>query len=77
MRSEGIDVRPIVAATGESEFCEMFFEDVEVAEENRIGAEGDGWAIAMMTVAYERGAADVGYLSKFARSTGRAAHARP
>lgn len=65
MDSPGIDVRPIVAATGESEFCEMFFDAVEVPEANRIGAEGDGWAIAMMTVAYERGAADVGYLSKF------------
>lgn len=70
MRSAGIDVRPIVAATGESEFCEMFFEDVEVAEDDRIGAEGDGWAIAMMTVAYERGAADVGYLSKFGAALG-------
>ncbi|RLV47434.1 acyl-CoA dehydrogenase [Nocardioides mangrovicus] len=65
MDSPGIEVRPIIAATGESEFCEMFFDGVEVAEENRIGVEGDGWPIAMMTVAYERGAADVGYLSKF------------
>jgi alkylation response protein AidB-like acyl-CoA dehydrogenase len=70
MGSPGIEVRPIVAATGESEFCEMFFDGVEVAEENRIGAEGDGWAIAMMTVAYERGAADVGYLSKFGAALG-------
>jgi alkylation response protein AidB-like acyl-CoA dehydrogenase len=68
--SAGIDVRPIVAATGESEFCEMFFEGVHVAAENRIGEEGDGWAIAMMTVAYERGAADVGYLSKFGAALG-------
>lgn len=70
MASAGIDVRPIVAATGESEFCEMFFEDVEVSAENRLGEEGDGWAIAMMTVAYERGAADVGYLSKFGAALG-------
>jgi alkylation response protein AidB-like acyl-CoA dehydrogenase len=70
MRSAGIEVRPIVAATGESEFCEMFFDGVEVAEENRLGAEGDGWPIAMMTVAYERGAADVGYLSKFGAALG-------
>jgi alkylation response protein AidB-like acyl-CoA dehydrogenase len=65
MRQGGVDVRPIVASTGESEFCEIFLDNVEVPEQNRIGAEGDGWAIAMMTVAYERGAADVGYLSKF------------
>ena len=70
MSTAGVSVRPIVAATGESEFCEMFFDDVEVPEENRIGAEGDGWPIAMMTVAYERGAADVGYLSKFGAALG-------
>lgn len=70
MDSPGIDVRPIRAATGESEFCEMFFDEVEVDQARRIGAEGDGWAIAMMTVAYERGAADVGYLSKFGAALG-------
>lgn len=70
MDSPGIEVRPIVAATGESEFCEMFFDDVQVSGLNRIGYEGDGWPIAMMTVAYERGAADVGYLSKFGAALG-------
>jgi alkylation response protein AidB-like acyl-CoA dehydrogenase len=70
MRQPGIDVRPIVASTGESEFCEMFFDKARVPVDNRIGAEGDGWAIAMMTVAYERGAADVGYLSKFGAALG-------
>ncbi|AIJ23278.1 acyl-CoA dehydrogenase family protein [Amycolatopsis methanolica] len=65
MRLPGVEVRPIRAITDESEFSEIFLDGVEVPAENRVGAEGDGWAIAMMTVAYERGAADVGYLSKF------------
>lgn len=65
MRLPGVQVRPIRAITDESEFSEIFCDGVEVPERNRVGAEGDGWAIAMMTVAYERGAADVGYLSKF------------
>lgn len=65
MRADGVQVRPIEAITGHSEFCEIFLDDVRIPAENRIGAEGDGWPIAMMTVAYERGAADVGYLSKF------------
>lgn len=65
MKSDGVEVRPLRASTGEDEFSEVFFTDVEVPEDRRLGAEGDGWAIAMMTVAYERGAADVGYLSKF------------
>ena len=68
MSVQGISIRPIRAITGDSEFCEMFFDDVEIPLGNRIGGDGDGWAIAMMTVAHERGAADVGYLSKFARS---------
>lgn len=70
MQLPGIEVRPIKAATGQSEFCEMFFDGVEVAADQRIGNEGDGWPIAMMTVAYERGAADVGYLSKFGAALG-------
>jgi alkylation response protein AidB-like acyl-CoA dehydrogenase len=61
----GVEVRPIRAITGESEFCEIFLDAVRVPAASRIGQEGDGWPIAMMTVAYERGAADVGYLSKF------------
>ena len=62
----GIEIRPIKAITGDEEFCEVFLTDVEIPVTNLIGREGDGWTIAMMTVAYERGAADVGYLSKFA-----------
>ena len=65
MHLPGVQVRSIRAITGQSEFCEIFLDGVRVPARNRIGAEGDGWPIAMMTVAYERGAADVGYLSKF------------
>lgn len=65
MRLAGIEVRPIRAITDESEFSEIFLDGVRVPAANRVGEEGDGWPIAMMTVAYERGAADVGYLSKF------------
>lgn len=65
MNLPGIEIRPLRAITGESEFCEVFLTDVQLPESARVGAEGDGWKLAMMTVAYERGAADVGYLSKF------------
>ncbi|MDN5913523.1 MAG: acyl-CoA dehydrogenase family protein [Pseudonocardia sp.] len=65
MDAPGVRIRPIVAITGASEFSEIFLDEVAVPEAARIGVEGDGWPIAMMTVAYERGAADVGYLSKF------------
>ncbi|MET0829816.1 MAG: acyl-CoA dehydrogenase family protein, partial [Microbacterium sp.] len=54
MSSPGITVRPIRQATGSSEFCEIFFDDVVVHASQRIGAEGDGWRIAQTTLTNER-----------------------
>ncbi|MEV1066415.1 acyl-CoA dehydrogenase family protein [Streptomyces sp. NPDC050263] len=61
----GVTVRPLRAAGGDDEFCELFLDDVRLAESERIGAEGDGWALAMTTVSYERNALDTGHLSKY------------
>jgi alkylation response protein AidB-like acyl-CoA dehydrogenase len=55
MRSRGIEVRPLRQITGEAEFNEIFFTDVEVPVENRLGDEGDGWNVAMTTLLHERG----------------------
>jgi alkylation response protein AidB-like acyl-CoA dehydrogenase len=54
MRSRGISVRPIKQATGSAEFCEIFFDDVEVPVSMRIGNEGEGWRIAQTTLTNER-----------------------
>jgi alkylation response protein AidB-like acyl-CoA dehydrogenase len=56
-------VRTLLQATGSDRFAEVFFDDVAVPVENRIGDEGQGWEIAMTTVAYERGPADSGFAS--------------
>ncbi|MEU5755935.1 acyl-CoA dehydrogenase family protein [Streptomyces sp. NPDC047829] len=61
----GVTVRPLRAANGDDEFCELFLDDVGLTEADRVGAEGDGWALAMTTVAYERNALDTGHLSKY------------
>jgi alkylation response protein AidB-like acyl-CoA dehydrogenase len=61
----GVAVRPLRAANGDDEFCELFLDDVRLEEDERIGAEGDGWPLAMTTVAYERNALDTGHLSKY------------
>jgi alkylation response protein AidB-like acyl-CoA dehydrogenase len=62
-----VQVKPIILANGDEEFAEVYLDGVHVPAENIVGAEGDGWKIAMEVVAYERGAVDIGYLSKFER----------
>ena len=55
MHSPGIEVRPLRQITGESEFNEIFFTDVEVPAANLLGEEGQGWMVAMTTLLHERG----------------------
>jgi alkylation response protein AidB-like acyl-CoA dehydrogenase len=55
MKSPGISVRPLRQMTGESEFCEVFFEDVRVPANLLVGAPGAGWQIAMGILQHERG----------------------
>ena len=60
MRQSGVSVRPIRQMTGESEFNETFFADARTAADNVVGAAGDGWRIAMGTLAFERGVSTLG-----------------
>src|SRR5205814_1794314 len=55
MHAPGVEVRPLRQITGEAEFNEIFFTDVEVPVSNRLGDEGDGWQVAMTTLLHERG----------------------
>ena len=56
MHSPGVEVRPLTQITGEAEFNEIFFADVEVPAENVIGEPGHGWQVAMTTLMHERAA---------------------
>jgi alkylation response protein AidB-like acyl-CoA dehydrogenase len=62
MDSPGIEVRPMRTLTGESEFSEMFLDEVRIPVENVVGAENDGWRVAMVTFGFERGTAFVSEL---------------
>jgi alkylation response protein AidB-like acyl-CoA dehydrogenase len=55
MKSPGIEVRPIVQMTGNSEFNEVFFERAKTPLANVVGPVNGGWKIAMATLAFERG----------------------
>ncbi len=54
----GVTVRPLVKITGESGFNEVLFEDVRIPDAYRLDDVGKGWAVAMTTLTYERGAAE-------------------
>jgi alkylation response protein AidB-like acyl-CoA dehydrogenase len=67
MDQPGIEVRPIRQITGTSEFNEVFFDGAVTGVENRVGNEGDGWRVAMGTLAFERGVATLGQQIGFER----------
>src|SRR3546814_11768244 len=64
MKTPGITVRPIETIDGGRDANEVFFDDVRVPVENRIGEEGKGWDYAKHLLGNERsGIARIG-LSK-------------
>jgi alkylation response protein AidB-like acyl-CoA dehydrogenase len=50
-----VEVRPLVMTTGERDFNEMFLSDVRVGDDEVLGEVGQGWGIALTTLAFERG----------------------
>jgi alkylation response protein AidB-like acyl-CoA dehydrogenase len=54
MDSEGIEVQPIPSLVGVHSFNQVFFDEVRVPVENRLGAEGEGWKVVMGALANER-----------------------
>ena len=55
LESEGITVRPIPQLDGLPGFAEIFFDNVKVPVDCRLGGEGEGWSVAMATAGFERG----------------------
>jgi alkylation response protein AidB-like acyl-CoA dehydrogenase len=67
MRQPGVEVRPIRQLTGTSEFNEVFFDGARTAGDLVVGAPGEGWRVAMGTLAFERGVATLGQQVGFQR----------
>jgi acyl-CoA dehydrogenase len=55
LRSAGVAVTPIRSFAGEHEVNQVFFDSVRVPASQRVGAEGEGWAIARYLLEFERG----------------------
>lgn len=55
MRSPGVEPRPLREITGGEDFCEVFFDGVQVPVANVIGEPGQGWSAAQVSLAAERG----------------------
>ena len=53
MHAEGVEVRPLKMTSGDSEFNEVFFDDVFVPDDDVVGPVDGGWAIARATLGNE------------------------
>ena len=58
IKQPGVDVQPLRQMNGHASFNQVFFTDALVPAGNIVGKVGDGWKIAMTTLAHERRGAD-------------------
>ena len=72
VKQPGVDVQPLKQMNGHASFNQVFFTDAKVPVENLVGRVGDGWKVAMTTLAHERRGADgLAAPSKRGRRAGR------
>ncbi len=71
MKSQGVTVRPIKQITGQAEYNEIFFDNVEVPIDRLVGKENEGWLIAITTLMFERIMNEITILPKLQKSLDR------
>jgi len=54
--AKGVTIRPILQINETAEFCEDFFDDVIVPDEDRVGEVNQGWSVTQTLLVFERGA---------------------
>ena len=54
MASPGVTTKPILLISGNSPFCETFFDDVSVPKDQLVGTENKGWDVAKYLLGHER-----------------------
>ena len=64
LHQPGVDVRPIMQMSGQSEFAEVFFDDARVPVHDCLGGIDNGWMTAMLLLSFERGASGIGYYTE-------------
>jgi alkylation response protein AidB-like acyl-CoA dehydrogenase len=67
MDAPGLDIRPIKTLAGNSDFCEVFYDNVRIPLANVVGKLNDGWRVAMATLSFERGTAFMSEQVRMAR----------
>lgn len=82
MHAPGVEVRPLRQMTGGASFNEVFFNEVRVPDDHRLGDVNEGWTVALTTLMNERasiggggagsgGAMNAGRLADLLRAMGR------
>src|ERR1700674_1926480 len=58
VKQPGVDVQPLKQMNGHASFNQVFFTDAKIPQENLVGRVGEGWKVAMTTLAHERRGVD-------------------
>ena len=65
LKQPGVEIRPIRQLTGTSEFNEVFFDNAIAKAAHVVGEPGQGWAVAMALLGFERGVSTLGQQMHF------------